>query len=75
MEATVLVDGGCAAPFLEPSKREEEIGNGEDPEAGRKRSLFSDLMSGGDAMREHRPGRLILRTSGQADPVEPIPTL
>ncbi len=39
----------------------------------KKRSVFRELMSGIEAMREHREGRLTLRTH----PVEPIvlPTL
>jgi putative transcriptional regulator len=39
----------------------------------RKRSLFRELMSGVEAMREHRKGRLTLRTY-QVEPIE-LPTL
>jgi hypothetical protein len=33
-------------------------------ESATKRSLFSELMAGVAAMREHREGRLTLRTQG-----------
>jgi hypothetical protein len=35
-----------------------------------KRSLFRELMAGVDAMREHRKGRLALRTQ-DAKPITP----
>ena len=38
-----------------------------------KRSLFRELMSGVETMREHREGRLTLRTH-QVEPIE-LPTL
>ena len=39
----------------------------------KKRSLFRELMSGVEAMREHRDGRLTLRTH-QVEPIA-LPTL
>ena len=38
------------------------------PKATKKRSLFHELMSGVQAMREHREGRLTLRTH-QVEPI------